>query len=73
VSPGRFRRNRPDPIPVVVLARLADAFVRVLQASEQIGMRGIVVHAASPPARGAALGYALNTVARDVGRDLSHA
>lgn len=23
-SPGRFRRNRPDPIPVVILARLAD-------------------------------------------------
>jgi len=49
-SPGRFRRNMPDPIPVVVLARLAvcrsvqgqgiarallaDAFERVLMASE---------------------------------------
>jgi hypothetical protein len=22
-TPGRFRRNRPDPIPVVVLGRLA--------------------------------------------------
>lgn len=48
-SPGRFRRNMPDPIPVVVLARLAvcrsvqgqglarallaDAFERVLLAS----------------------------------------
>ena len=66
-SPGRFRRNMPDPIPVVVLARLAvcrsvqgqglarallaDAFERVLVASEQIGVRGIVVHAASPAAR----------------------
>jgi GNAT superfamily N-acetyltransferase len=66
-SPGRFRRNMPDPIPVVVLARLAvcrsqqgqgvarallaDAFARVLQASEQIGVRGILVHAASSPAR----------------------
>jgi len=66
-SPGRFRRNMPDPIPVVVLARLAvcrsvqgqgiarallaDAFERVLQASEQIGVRGLLVHAASPAAR----------------------
>jgi GNAT superfamily N-acetyltransferase len=66
-SPGRFRRNMPDPIPVVVLARLAvcrsqqrkglarallaDAFERVLLASEQIGVRGILVHAASPTAR----------------------
>jgi GNAT superfamily N-acetyltransferase len=62
-SPGRFRRN----IPVVVLARLAvcssvqgqgvarallaDALARVLQASEQIGVRGILVHAASAQAR----------------------
>lgn len=66
-SPGRFRRNMPDPIPVVVLARLAvcgsvqgqglarallaDAFERVLQASEQIGVRGILVYAASAGAR----------------------
>lgn len=66
-APGRFRRNMPDPIPVVVLARLAvcrsvqgrgiarallaDAFERVLQPSTQIGVRGIVVHAASDQAR----------------------
>jgi GNAT superfamily N-acetyltransferase len=66
-SPGSFRRNMPEPIPVVVLARLAvcrsvqgqgiarallaDAFERVLLASEQIGVRGIVVHAASEAAR----------------------
>jgi len=30
---------------------LANAFERVLQASEQIGVRGIVVHAASATAR----------------------
>jgi GNAT superfamily N-acetyltransferase len=63
---GRFRRNMPDPIPVVLLARLAvcrsvqgrgvarallaDAFERVLKASEHIGVRGILVHAASPAA-----------------------
>jgi len=66
-TPGRFRRNMPDPIPVIVLARLAvcrtvqgqgvgrallaDAFERVLQACQQIGVRGIVVHAASASAR----------------------
>lgn len=66
-SPGRFRPNRPDPIPVVLLARLAvcrslqgqgiarallaDALERVLQASAQSGVRGIVVHAASAEAR----------------------
>ena len=65
-SPGRFRRTMPDPIPVVVLARLAvdlsvqgqglarallaAAFERVAQASEQIGVRGILVQAASPAA-----------------------
>ena len=57
----------PDPIPVVVVASLAvcssvqgqglsrallaDAFERVLQASEQIGVRGILVHAASASIR----------------------
>lgn len=57
----------PDPIPVVVLARLAvcrsqqgkglarallaDAFERLVLVSEQIGVRGILVHAASPTAR----------------------
>ena len=61
--PGRFRRNMPDPIPVVVLARLAvdagcqgrgigrllfaDAARRVLNAADAIGIRGIVVHALS--------------------------
>lgn len=66
-SPGRFRRNMPDPIPVVVLARLAvdrgvqgkglarallaDAFERVTRASEQVGVRGILVHAISAKAR----------------------
>lgn len=65
--PGRFRRNMPDPIPVVVLARLAidlrwhgqgigralfnDAARRVLQAADAIGIRGILVHAISEDAR----------------------
>jgi GNAT superfamily N-acetyltransferase len=66
-TPGRFRRNMPDPIPVAVLARLAvdsawqgkglgrglfrDAAMRVAQAAEVIGIRGIVVHAISEVAR----------------------
>jgi len=65
--PGRFRRNMPEPIPVVVLARLAvdrsqqgcgvgramfrDAARRVAQAADSIGIRGIVVHAISEQAR----------------------
>jgi len=65
--PGRFRRNMPDPIPVVVLARLAvdrryqgrglgralfrDAAHRVALAADTIGIRGIVVHAISEEAR----------------------
>jgi predicted N-acetyltransferase YhbS len=64
---GRFRRNMPDPIPVAVLARLAvdrefqgkhiarslirDASLRILQAAETLGIRGIVVHAISPEAK----------------------
>lgn len=65
--PGKFRRNMPDPIPVVVLARLAvdrryqgrglgralfgDAARRVAQAADTIGIRGIVLHAISEEAR----------------------
>ena len=66
-APGRFRRNMPDPVPVVVLARLAvarsqqgsglgralfqDAARRVLHASEAIGIRGLLVHALSEEAK----------------------
>lgn len=64
---GRFRRNMPDPIPVVVLGRLAvdraihgkgvgralvrDAGRRVIQAADAIGIRGLVVHALSADVR----------------------
>ena len=66
-SPGRFRRNMPDPIPVVVLGRLAvdqshqgrgfgralvrDAGLRVIQAADTIGIRGMIVHALSAEAK----------------------
>lgn len=66
-SSGRFRRNMPDPIPVVVLGRLAvdlsfqgrglgralfrDAAQRVSYAADAIGIRGIIVHALSEQAR----------------------
>ncbi len=63
---GRFRRNMPDPIPVVVLGRLAvdrtlhgngfgrslvrDSGMRVIQAADTIGIRGVTVHALSDDA-----------------------
>jgi len=66
-APGRFRRNMPDPVPVVVLGRLAvdqslqgsgfgralvrDAGKRVIQAADTIGIRGLVVHALSIEAK----------------------
>jgi GNAT superfamily N-acetyltransferase len=67
MAPGRFRRNMPEPIPVAVLARLAvdrtrqgqgigralfrDAALRILNAADVIGIRGIVVHAISDAAK----------------------
>lgn len=66
-APGRFRRNMPDPVPVVVLGRLAiatshhgqglgralfqDAAQRVMHAADAIGIRGLVVHALSEEAK----------------------
>lgn len=66
-APGRFRRNMPDPVPVVVLGRLAvarshhgwglgralfqDAAGRAVHAAEAIGIRGLVVHALSEEAK----------------------
>ena len=64
---GRFARNMPDPIPVVVLGRLAvnrslhgrgigralmrDAGQRIVHAADVIGIRGVVVHALSEQAK----------------------
>lgn len=60
-APGRIRRNMPDPIPVMLLGRLAvdrrwqgkgigadllrDAIMRSLQAAEIAGIRAVLVHA----------------------------
>ena len=65
--PGRIRRKMPDPVPVVVLGRLAvatshrgqglgralfqDAALRVIHAADAIGIRGMLVHGLSGEAR----------------------
>ena len=67
VATGRVRRNMPDPIPVMVIGRLAvdchwqgkgighallrDAILRTLQAAEIAGIRAILVHAISEDAK----------------------
>ena len=64
---GRVRRNMPDPVPVMVLGRLAvdrvyqerglgtgllrDAILRTLQAAGFGGIRAILVHAISDDAK----------------------
>jgi GNAT superfamily N-acetyltransferase len=64
---GRVRRNMPDPIPVMVLGRLAvdfrwqgrgigrallrDAILRTVQAADIAGIRALLVHAKSPEAK----------------------
>ncbi|TGW07169.1 GNAT family N-acetyltransferase, partial [Mesorhizobium sp. M2D.F.Ca.ET.145.01.1.1] len=66
-APGIVRRNMPDPIPMVVLGRLAvdgswqrkglgaallqDAVLRASQAATILGIRGIFVHAISDEAK----------------------
>ena len=64
---GRVRRNMPDPVPVMLLGRLAvdrafqgrgigegllrDAILRTLQAAELAGIRAMLVHAISDEAK----------------------
>jgi GNAT superfamily N-acetyltransferase len=64
---GKVKRNMPDPIPVVLLGRLAvdislqgkgigrllfqDAALRVLNAADSVGIRALVVHAISSEAK----------------------
>lgn len=58
---GKIKRNAPDPIPMAIIGRLAvrndvqghgigpallrDAILRISQASEHIGVKGVLVHA----------------------------
>lgn len=67
ISTGKVRRNMPDPIPVMIIGRLAvdlnwqgqsigrgllrDAILRTLQASEIAGIRAILVEAISEGAK----------------------
>jgi GNAT superfamily N-acetyltransferase len=67
VATNRVRRNMPEPIPVILLGRLAidrswqgrglgadllrDAVLRMLSAGETIGVRAILVHAISDAAK----------------------
>lgn len=64
---GKVRRNMPDPVPVILLSRLAvdrkeqssglgkgllrDAILRSVEASEIIGVRALLVHALNDNAR----------------------
>jgi predicted N-acetyltransferase YhbS len=64
---GKVRRNMPDPVPVILLSRLAvdlkeqgsglgknllrDAILRSVEASDIIGVRAILVHALNDTAR----------------------
>lgn len=61
LAPGSVRRNMPDPIPVILLGRLAidarhqglglgasllqDAVLRVAGAADSVGVRALLVHA----------------------------
>ena len=66
-TPGKLRRNMPDPIPVIVLGRLAiderwqhaglgrsllrDAILRTLSVSQQAGVKALLVHTLSEDAK----------------------
>ncbi|MFU8787883.1 MAG: GNAT family N-acetyltransferase [Methylobacter sp.] len=66
-APAGIRRNMPDPVPVVILGRLAidkcyqgkglgvallqDAVIRTAQAADILGIRGLLVHALSIEAK----------------------
>jgi GNAT superfamily N-acetyltransferase len=62
-APGKIKRNMPNPIPVMVLGRLAvdlsyqgrgigkallkDAVLRTIKISQDVGIRALLVHAIS--------------------------
>jgi GNAT superfamily N-acetyltransferase len=66
-APGNIRRNMPDPVPVMVLGRLAvdagwagcgvgrgllrDAILRTVRIAGETGVRALLAHAISPAAK----------------------
>lgn len=66
-APGKVRRNMPNPIPVMVLGRLAvdqdwqkhgigkgllkDAVLRTAKISQDVGIRALLIHAISESAK----------------------
>lgn len=66
-APGNLRRNMPDPIPVIVLGRLAvdtkwqnkklgedllqDAIKRIISIAYEVGVKALLVHAISEEAK----------------------
>ena len=73
VSTGNFSRGMPNPIPVIILGRLAidvdyqgqqlgsgllkDAMLRTLSIADNVGIRGLLVHAISEAAKQFYLSY----------------
>ncbi len=73
LSPSNIARNAPDPIPVMILGRLAvdttmqgkgvgagllkDAILRVYRVSHDVGFKALLVHAISPEAKDFYLQY----------------
>ena len=67
LAPGRIRRNMPNPIPVMLLGRLAvdltwqghgigkallrDAVLRTANVAQMVGVKALMVHALSESAR----------------------
>jgi GNAT superfamily N-acetyltransferase len=67
VAPGRISRNMPEPIPVIIMGRLAvhidhqhrglgsdllrDAFLRARKASEISAARALLIHAINDKAK----------------------
>jgi len=65
--PGKIRRNMPDPVPVIILGRLAvdkqwqnqqlgedllqDAIKRTINIANQVGVKALLVHAISEKAK----------------------
>ncbi len=79
--PGKVRRNMPEPVPVILLSRLAvdrkeqgngvgadllrDAIMHTIQAAEHIGVRAMLVHALHADARQFYLHYGFDASPTD--------